>query len=55
MGKYYGFVTFYEKYSRDQALKKGFIFDPIGNKWLIKEFKSKNESRNKKMKEYEAL
>lgn len=50
----YGFVTFNEKRSRDLALKKGFIIDPVGKKWQIREFKSKNESRNLKMKEIES-
>ena len=49
----YGFVTFLNKPSRDSAIQARFVVDFKGRKWQIKAFRSKNESRNQKMKNME--
>jgi hypothetical protein len=49
----YGFVTFLAKESRDKAISRGCVHDSKGRRIQIKPFRSKNESRNQKMRNIE--
>lgn len=49
----YGFVTFLHKESRDKAISQKYLDDHKGRRLQIKAFRSKNESRNQKMREIE--